>query len=639
MNTPKHIEQEMKKFLDPYQQFIAKSRYSRFLDDKKRREDFHETVDRYIDFFQAHMKNRFGHLIDTESIRKSLIEMSVMPSMRALMTAGKALERDNTAGYNCAYLPVDDFRAFDETLHILSCGTGVGFSVENRYVSKLPVIPETLVYSDETILVADSKEGWAKGLRQLVSHLYAGIIPKYDTSKVRKKGSRLKTFGGRASGPEPLIDLFEFVIATFKKAAGRKLTSIECHDIMCKIAEVIVVGGVRRSALISLSDLEDDRMREAKSGNWWDHTPHRKLANNSVAYDRKPDIGQFMKEWHSLYASFSGERGIFSREAAHRYISKSGRRSLDWLFGTNPCSEIILRPNQFCNLTSVVIRPTDTLNDLLAKVRIATILGTYQSTLSKFPYLRKTWERNTEEERLLGVSLTGMCDHPVLSRVSKESTQWLQAMREEAKRVNFELADELMIPRSAAITCVKPEGTASQLNDSASGMHTRFAQYYKRRVRNDKKDPITDFLIQAGVPCEDEIGSDNTVVFTFPRKAPETALFRDAFTAIEQLEYWLHIQENWCEHKPSVTVYIKDHEWMDVGAWVWNNFDSVSGVSFLPYDGGVYKQAPYEEIDKDTYEELIKTMPTSIDWDLLIEDTDNVEGVQTLACSNGVCEI
>lgn len=1005
--------------MDLYQQFIAKSRYSRYLDDKNRREHFHETVDRYLEFFDQHLQKNFDHKMPREELREALLNFDVMPSMRAMMTAGKALERDHTANFNCAYLPVDDPKAFDEALHILSCGTGVGFSVEHKYVDKLPEIPEKMFNSDTVIVVKDSKEGWAKALRQLIALLYSGEMPKYDVSQVRPKGARLKTFGGRASGPEPLCELFDYVINKFKCAAGRKLSSIECHDIMCKIAEVIVVGGVRRclpegtrvhtpegfkaietlkpgdrvntpygprkvlnvfdqgeqetiilkhafgefectpnhkmaviqegslnyifkkakdlklkdslitterwserllecsgdlsiskeknlilfptpvkqvhagrvvhtwdievedvhqfiaenlvthnSALISLSDLEDDRMREAKSGSWWEHQGQRALANNSATYDRKPDMAQFLKEWTALFMSGSGERGLFSRYASKNIAAKSGRRSVSYEFGTNPCcftgemrllteggylpfselvkhetvrivnpngaitegkvwssgikpvvkvllstgkeisctpdhvfrlangaekqakdlvgetldvyenfrfsayrhgdikglsqeelslikelrlggtlsgtsliyqslsetiikevssvlsklgiksdhykrgivyelkvsdfdslinlgdkigliftdtankvaeslkelapsvvsvfedgeqevfdftepethwgiveglvvhnSEIILRPNQFCNLTSIVARPGDTLEDLKRKARLATLLGTYQSTLTKFPYLRKMWKFNTEEERLLGVSLSGTCDHEILKNATEDSAEMLQKMKEVVIETNRELAKQLGIPQSTATTCVKPEGTASQLNDTASGIHTRYAQYYIRRVRNDKKDPLSAFLMAKGIPYEDDLFNPSTVIFSFPRKSPEGSLLRNDKTAVEQLKYWKHIQENWCEHKPSITVYIKEDEWMEVGAWVWENFDVLSGVSFLPYDGGTYKQAPYEEIDEETYNKLLAEMPEEINWDDLIENEDNVEGVQNLACVAGICEI
>jgi ribonucleoside-diphosphate reductase alpha chain len=566
--------------------------------------------------------------------------LEVMPSMRAIMTAGKALDRDNTAGYNCSYLPVDDPKAFDEAMYILLCGTGVGFSVEHKYVDQLPEVPDQLFDSQTTISVADSKEGWAKALRQLIALLYSGEVARYDLSRIRPAGARLKTFGGRASGPGPLDELFKFTIAKFRGAVGRKLTSIECHDILCKIGEVVVVGGVRRSAMISLSDLEDDRMRSCKSGNWWEQNGHRALANNSATYNSKPDIGQFLQEWTSLYNSHSGERGIFSREASQSQAAKNGRRDPNYDFGTNPCSEIILRPYQFCNLTEVVVRAEDTVESLSNKIRIATILGTFQSTMTHFPYLRKVWQKNTEEERLLGVSLTGILDNKWMGEVSDSTAKALEQLRKVAVDTNSDLAARLGIPKSAAITCVKPSGTVSQLVDSASGIHARHSQYYIRRVRGDKKDPLSAFLTSAGIPAEDCVmRPDSTVVFSFPMKAPEGARLRDDLTAIEHLDVWMMYQRHWCEHKPSVTISVKEDEWMDVGAWVFRNFDEISGVSFLPWAGGTYRQAPYEECNKEQYEEMLSKMPKDIKWDDLVEVEDNVEGAQTLACVAGHCEI
>jgi ribonucleoside-diphosphate reductase alpha chain len=556
------------------------------------------------------------------------------------MTAGKALERDNTAGYNCSYLPIDDPKAFDEAMYILLCGTGVGFSVEHKYVDQLPEVPDQLFDSETVISVADSKEGWAKALRQLIALLYSGEVARYDLSRIRPAGARLKTFGGRASGPGPLDELFKFTTAKFRAAAGRKLTSLECHDILCKIGEVVVVGGVRRSAMISLSDLEDDRMRSAKSGNWWEQNGQRALANNSATYTTKPDIGQFLQEWTSLYNSHSGERGIFSRAASKSQAAKNGRRDSNYDFGTNPCSEIILRPYQFCNLTEVVVRAEDTVESLARKVRIATILGTFQSTLTHFPYLRKIWQKNTEDERLLGVSLTGILDNHWMGEVCESTAENLKQLRSIAIDANSEFADSLGIPRSTAITCVKPSGTVSQLVDSASGIHARHSSYYIRRVRGDKKDPLSTFLTVAGVPAEDCVmRPDSTVVFSFPMKAPEGARLRDDLTATQHLDIWLMYQRHFCEHKPSVTISVKEDEWMDVGAWVWRHFDEVSGVSFLPWDGGTYRQAPYEECSKEAYEELLSKMPAHIDWNLLSEKDDNVEGAQTLACVAGHCEI
>ncbi len=536
---------------------------------------------------------------------------------------------------------LDDVKSFDEAMYILLCGTGVGFSVESKYVNKLPEVPTQLFISDTTISVSDSKAGWAKALRQLIALLYSGEIPKWDTTKVRPAGARLKVFGGRASGPQPLVSLFEFVTNKFKGAAGRKLTSLECHDIMCKIGEVVVVGGVRRSAMISLSDLSDDRMRHAKAGQWWEREGQRALANNSACYNDKPTVGEFMSEWLALYQSYSGERGIFSRQAAKSTVAKRGRRDSTYEFGTNPCSEIILRPYQFCNLTEVVARKHDDDNALQRKVRLATILGTFQSTLTDFPYLRKVWQKNTEEERLLGVSITGILDCPLLNDVNDEGlSSRLDAMRELSVVTNKEFADELGIPQSAAITCVKPSGTVSQLVDSASGIHARHSEFYVRRVRNDNKDPITQFLKDQGIPNEaDVMKPHDTTVFSFPMKAPEGCITRDELDSFTHLKLWLTYQRHWCEHKPSVTVYVKEADWPEVGAWVWKNFDEISGISFLPWDGGSYKQAPYEEITEDMYGLLMTGMPKTIDWESFVEYDDNVEGAQQLACVAGVCEI
>jgi ribonucleoside-triphosphate reductase (thioredoxin) len=629
--------------MTPYSTFIAKSRYSRYLNDKNRREHWNETVSRYFTFMFEHLEDKYNYK-PTEALRTELTNavqnLEVMPSMRAIMTAGKALDRDNTAGYNCSYLPIDDPKAFDEAMYILLCGTGVGFSVEHKYVDQLPEVPDQLFDSQTTISVADSKEGWAKALRQLVALLYSGEVAKYDLNRIRPAGARLKTFGGRASGPGPLDELFKFTIAKFRGAVGRKLTSIECHDILCKIGEVVVVGGVRRSAMISLSDLEDDRMRSCKSGNWWEQNAHRALANNSATYNSKPDIGQFLQEWTSLYNSHSGERGIFSREASQSQAAKNGRRDSSFDFGTNPCSEIILRPYQFCNLTEVVVRAEDTVETLANKIRIATIMGTFQSTMTNFPYLRKVWQKNTEEECLLGVSLTGILDNKWMGEVSDSTAKALEQLRKVAVDTNADLAAQLGIPQSAAITCVKPSGTVSQLVDSASGIHARHSQYYIRRVRGDKKDPLSAFLTSAGVPAEDCVmRPDSTVVFSFPMKAPEGARLRDDLTAIEHLDVWMMYQRHWCEHKPSVTISVKEDEWMDVGAWVFRNFDEISGVSFLPWAGGTYRQAPYEECTKEQYEEMLSKMPKEIKWDDLVEVDDNVEGAQTLACVAGHCEI
>ena len=625
--------------MNVYQQYIHKSRYARFLPEKNRREHWHETVQRYVDYIFDKVK------VDDEKLKKEVFNaihnLEVMPSMRSLMTAGKALDRDNVAGYNCSYLPIDDPKAFDEAMCILMNGTGVGFSVERQYVNKLPEIPDQLFDSDTKITVRDSKEGWSKALRMLISLLYAGEIPKWDLTNLRPAGSPLKTFGGRSSGPEPLSDLFKFVIKIFKSAHGRRLTSLECHDIMCKIGEVVVVGGVRRSAMISLSNLSDDRMRHAKSGAWWEANVQRALSNNSAVYTEKPDVGQFMSEWLSLYESKSGERGIFSRDASQRVAKKNGRRDPNHEFGTNPCSEIILRPYQFCNLTEVVIRSTDNEGDLARKVRIATILGTFQSTLTYFPYLRKVWQKNTEEERLLGVSLTGIYDNPLMNDPTDvDLPATLEKLRQVSIDTNKEWSEKLGINQSVAITCVKPSGTVSQLVLSPSGIHPGHDRYYIRRVRSDNKDPLTNHLINAGVPHEPDVTKPHsTTVFSFPMRLPETSITRENVSAIEHLSLWLKYQRHWCEHKPSVTINVNEEEWPRVGAWVYDHFDEVSGISFLPYDGGSYRQAPYETITKEEYEKTIINIPTTVDWDNLIEMDDNVEGVQTLACSAGNCEI
>jgi ribonucleoside-diphosphate reductase alpha chain len=629
--------------MDTYQQFIAKSRYSRFLSEQNRRENWSETVARYFNFMEDHLQKNNNYALTRElrnKLESAVVNLEVMPSMRSIMTAGKALERDNTAGYNCSYLPIDDPKAFDEAMYILLCGTGVGFSVEQKYVNQLPEVPDQLFDSQTTIVVADSKEGWAKALRQLLALLYSGEIPKWDLSKVRPAGARLKTFGGRASGPAPLEELFKFSISKFKGALGRRLTSLECHDILCKIGEVVVVGGVRRSAMISLSDLQDDKMRNAKSGAWWEQNGQRALANNSATYTQMPDTSQFLHEWTSLYDSHSGERGIFSREASVKQAMKNGRRNPNFEFGTNPCSEIILRPYQFCNLTEVVVRAEDAVEDLKRKVEIATILGTFQATMTHFPYLRKIWQKNTEDERLLGVSLTGILDNKMMGEVSESTAKALEQLRQVAVDTNLQYSRTLDIPQSAAITCVKPSGTVSQLVDSASGIHTRHSPYYIRRVRGDKKDPLSQFMINAGIPAEDCVmRPESTVVFSFPQKSPDGARIREDLTALKHLDLWMQYQRHWAEHKPSITVSVKENEWLDVGAWVFRNFDEISGISFLPHDGGSYRQAPYEECTKEEYESLLAKMPSTIDWDSLNEMEDNVEGAQTLACVAGHCEI
>ena len=621
-----------------YQTFIAKSRYAKYIDGEGR-EDWGDTVERYMDNV---VRPKAGNDSYVNQLRDAILNLEVMPSMRAMMTAGPALTRDNTAGYNCSYLAVDDPKAFDEAMFILLCGTGVGFSVERQYIQKLPEVPELLFPSETTIVVKDSKEGWAKAYRQLLALLWSGEIPQWDIGLVRPAGSRLKTFGGRASGPAPLVELFNFTIQTFKNAQGRRLSSIECHDLMCFIGQIVVVGGVRRSAMISLSNLSDDRMRHAKSGQWWETAAHRALANNSVSYTEKPDMETFMREWQALVESKSGERGVFNRQASKVQAAKNGRRDPNYEFGTNPCSEIILRPNQFCNLTEVVVRATDTIDDLERKVRLATILGTIQSSMTKFPYLRKIWNKNTEEERLLGVSLTGIMDNRLTTSQNAGLEKTLERLKDVAISTNAEWAERLNIPASAAISCVKPSGTVSQLVDSASGIHARHSPYYVRTVRGDNKDPLTKFMIDKGVPNEPCVmKGDTTTVFSFPIKSPEGAVTRNDMTAVEQLEMWLIYQRSWCEHKPSVTISVRDEEWMEVGAFVYKHFDEMSGVSFLPHSDHTYQQAPYQDCTKEDYEELLAIMPKAIDWSELseYEDEDNTAGSQTMACSGDTCEI
>ena len=632
-----------------YQNFIALSRYARWKEDEQRRETWGETVARYFDYMTQHLKSKHKYVLSDElrgELEQAVLNQDIMPSMRALMTAGPALDRCHVGGYNCSYVPVDSPRAFDETMYILMCGTGVGFSVERHHTEKLPVVNEDMHDTDTVIKVGDSRPGWAKSLRELISLLYAGQVPQWDVSEVRPAGARLKTFGGRASGPAPLEELFQFLIEKFKNAAGRRLFPIECHDIMCKIGEVVVVGGVRRSALISLSNLNDDQMSHAKSGMWWENEGQRALANNSVAYKGKPEMGTFMREWVSLYESKSGERGIFNRQAAQTQAAKNGRRDAEQDFGCNPCSEIILRPYQFCNLSEVVVRASDTQQTLTEKVRLATILGTFQSTLTDFKYLRNIWKKNTEEERLLGVSLTGIMDNDMMagksSHLGKNIGATLNALREQAVDTNAAMAQQLDIPQSAAITCVKPSGTVSQLVDSASGIHARHNPYYIRTVRGDNKDPITQFLVSEGIPAEpDVMKPDSTTVFSFPMKSPTSAVTRFDMSAIEQLELWLQYQRHWCEHKPSVTISVKENEWMAVGSWVYEHFDEVSGISFLPFSEHSYKQAPYQDINEDTYEELLTQMPKSVNWLMLqeFEKEDTTSGGRELACTAGVCEV
>ena len=625
--------------MDQYQQFIHKSRYARWLPEEGRRERWDETVNRYVDFW----KDR-GQINDKEALKlfNAIFNLEVMPSMRCMMTAGEALNKDNVAGFNCSYLHIDSPRSFDELMYVLMCGTGVGFSVERNFINKLPIVAETFHKTDSVIVVADSKIGWASAFRELISLLYAGKIPKWDMSKIRESGARLKTFGGRASGPEPLDDLFHFCVGIFQKAAGRKLTSIECHDVCCKIADIVVVGGVRRSALISLSNLSDPRMAKAKNGNWWDTEGQRRLANNSVAYTEKPDFESFLAEMQNMYESKAGERGIFSRVAAQKIAGRNGRRDPEQDFGTNPCSEIILRSNQFCNLSEIVVRADDDLASLKRKCEVAAIIGTLQATLTDFRYLRNVWKRNTEEEALLGVSMTGIMDHYLLSKGdSPDLEKWLEQIRDVAIKTNEKWATKLGINQSAAITCVKPSGTVSQLVDSASGIHPRFSEHYIRRVRSDKKDPLAQFMSAAGFPVEQDLMSQASLVYSFPVKSPEGCTTVKQVGAMEQLKLWKAYQNGWCEHKPSITVYYTDDEFLEVAQWIWDNFDLCSGISLLPYSDHVYQQAPYEDIDAEKYEELLAAMPEGVNWDDLehFEKEDNTTGSQELACVGGACEI
>ena len=624
--------------MDQYQQFIHKSRYARWIPEAGRRESWHETVNRYVDFW----KDR-GQIDEEVALKlfNAIHSQEVMPSMRCMMTAGTALDKDNVAGFNCSYLHIDSPRSFDELMYVLMCGTGVGFSVERNFINKLPEVAESFHPTESVIVVSDSKIGWASAFRELIAMLYAGKIPNWDISRVRGAGERLKTFGGRASGPEPLVDLFNFCIEVFRKAAGRKLTSIECHDIVCKIADIVVVGGVRRSALISLSNLSDGRMAKAKSGDWWRNEGHRALANNSVAYTEKPDFEAFLSEMHTMYESKAGERGIFSRVAAQKVAARNGRRDAEQDFGTNPCSEIILRSNQFCNLSEVVIREGDTLASLKKKVETAAIIGTLQATLTDFRYLRNLWKRNTEEEALLGLSMTGIMDHPTLGNSSDKTKQWLEELKEVAITTNKIWAEKLGIAQSVAITCVKPSGTVSQLVDSASGIHPRFSKQYIRRVRSDKKDPLAVFMENKGFPVEQDVMSPASAVFSFPVKAPEKSVTVAEVGAMQQLELWKTYQNHWCEHKPSITVYYTDNEFLQVAQWIWDNFEICSGISLLPVSDHVYQQAPYEDISIEKYNELLAAMPQGVSWEDLenFEQEDNTTGSQELACTGGACEI
>lgn len=634
-----------------YQQFIHLSRYARYREDLGGRETWNHTVTRYLDFFNEHLEENYPSAVKAyikirPKLEFSILNLEVMPSMRCMMSAGKALKRDNVAGFNCSFLSVDTPRVFDETMYILMCGCGVGFSVERQEVVNLPIVAEDFFSSDTIIVVPDSKLGWASSYRELIAMLYNGRIPKWDFSRLRPAGARLKTFGGRSSGPGPLDELFRFTVDIFTNATGRRLTSIECHDLMCKIGDIVVVGGVRRSALISLSNLSDERMRHAKSGKWWELEVQRALANNSVTYTERPEMEIFMREWLSLVESKSGERGIFNLDAAQRHASKNGRRDGSLIKGTNPCSEILLRNKQFCNLSEVVVRANDDFESLSAKISIATILGTLQASLTNFRYLSRDWARNTIEESLLGVSLTGIMDNEFLS--GKKSRRditlpdFLEDLKSVAVKENKKWAKIIGINQSTAITTVKPSGTVSQLVDSASGIHPRYSEYYIRTVRADKKDPLSMFMEACSFPVEDDVTKpQHNNVFSFPIHAPKNSVMRNDMTAIEQLELWKIYATHWCEHKPSITVYVQENEWLEVGAWVYKNFDYMSGVSFLPHTNHSYRQAPYQEIDKITYDQLVKELPKNVDWKMLseIEHEDNTVGPQTLSCAAGSCEV
>lgn len=630
--------------MDLYQQYIHISRYSRWQEDKVRRETWEETVQRYTDFFNAKTDNKYTDQLNTK-VKQAITNLDVMPSMRALMTAGPALDRENLAGFNCSYLAVNTKRSFAEALYILMCGTGVGFSCERQEIANLPKVPATLTATDDMIMVEDSKKGWAKAYHALLSYLYNGDIPKIDYSKVRPAGARLMTFGGRSSGPDPLKRLFMFTISTFQKACDRRLNSLEVHDLMCMIGEIVVVGGVRRSALISLSNLSDQRMRDAKSGAWYETEKQRALANNSVAYTEKPSTEIFMEEWLSLVKSKSGERGIFNRVAAQEQAAKWNRRSAYHSYGCNPCSEIILRDKQLCNLSEVVVRANDTLATLKDKVEIATILGTLQATLTKFDFVSEHWSDNTKEEALLGVSLTGIMDNKLMSGQLNTCAlkETLNILRDHAREVNKEWAEKLGINVSTAITCVKPSGTVSQLCNSASGIHSRHNKHYIRTVRVDKKDPLYNFMVNKGFVIEDDVmRPDSTAVVSFAIEAPNNAVTRNDMTAIEALDLWLLYQREWCEHKPSVTITVRDDEWPEVGAWVYKHFDEVSGISFLPHSDHTYMQAPYQDLTKEEYTKWITENPMpQVDWLELaeFEKEDNTVSSQTLACTGNNCEL
>ena len=620
-------------FKNEVAEFIYKRTYSRWLEDEARREDWPETIERFVGFIISERPDIPDKTIS--KIRKYMTEFGVMPSMRFLWAAGPAAKADNTCIYNCSFAKINSVDAFAECLYVLMCGTGFGFSVEAEEVDKLPEIPE--IKSGQglpKILIEDSKNGWADSVKTLMGSLYEGQNVYFDYSAIRPEGARLLTMGGRASGPQPLVKLHDFIREIMHNAQGRKLTTIEAHDICNQIAEIVVVGGVRRSSQISLSDLDDQDMRHAKE---WPFPIKRAMANNSAVFREKPSAADFLVEWGALAKSGTGERGIFNLQAAQN--KAPARRYAPKIQGTNPCGEIMLRDMQFCNLSEVVVREDDDLDSLLDKVETATWLGVIQSSFTDFPYLRKEWKKNCDVEALLGVSLTGQMDnHPVLT------SEALKALKSRVLRIARKASGILGTKMPAATTCVKPSGTVSQLVDSASGVHPRYSQYYIRRYRIAARDPLFKLMKEAGVPCSPENGQDaetaTTWVLEFPVKSPEDCVTRKDVTALDQLKHYKNLQHNWCEHNASMTVYVRDDEWFEVGNWVYQNWDIINGVSFLPYDGGKYKLAPYEEIDVHTYERLIKEHPL-IDYTQLshYELEDNTQGKSEFACVGDKCEI
>lgn len=624
--------------LTPFQSFIFISRYSRWLPSHNRRESWDECVDRWWNYFT----DKVPTLAERPDVKEAILNLEVLPSMRSLMTAGIALDHDNTCLYNCSYLPIESVDSFAELFVILMNGTGTGYSVERQYTDKLPTVANKIVKNfDKVIVVEDSKEGWGNALKTLFNDLYSGKHPKWDLSKVRPSGARLKTFGGRASGPAPLDNLFKFLVKVFYNAQGRKLSALECHDTCCAIANAVIVGGVRRSAMISLSDLGDREIAMCKSGAWWEQAGFRSYANNSAVYRGKPPMGQFLEEWTSLYNSHSGERGMINRRALQEQAVKWGREK-NCEYGTNPCAEIILKPFEFCNLSTVVVRTDDTAASLKKKVELATIIGTVQSTFVKFPYLRPEWKKNCEEERLLGVSMTGIFDNKLTSGLEGKPklVRLLENLRDHATATNLKWAEKLGINPSKSITCVKPEGTTSCLVDSASGLHPRYADYYFRRIRLDKKDPLYNLMKDQGVPCEDDvINPTSTAVFTFAMKAPRGTVTTEDLRALDHLDLWKTYQEHYCHHKPSVTVNYKDSEFLEVGNWLWENFDMATGIAFLPGgDNHTYAQAPFEQIDSATYAAHPKVKVNFNDL-MKYESEDNTEVGKEFACSAGGCQI